>query len=366
MFNKLGLIFFYTFFFYFLVCIRTPNCYASVSSVTDSKSTFIIKLNGAEDFNDQTLDFQSVAKLEVVLTINNVIRDLSLSVVSWSVTSVKNTTAPWWLRSATAKNGLAWGNGIPEGQADGTYNSWQNDIIEGIIPTRNIAYLTDVVGSRQVEVEAQAIVDGENFTTKVKIDFGDGPLSIFTSAPVSGIVWGTKDGNSSVGDIPEDGDFTDNATEFPAADICGGTVKNTNIILGGSSGAWSASFGAGWSVGTFTENPPSYGLYYAEGSNLPKISELRAVSKFYSIKPPYSHSQLKQSPGKGAAFAAGWLGNKFSSESDYPYWTGEVLFYGGEYAESGFFGAANIFLGNSRHRIINVNYNLPTVVCVRR
>jgi hypothetical protein len=61
-----------------------------------------------------------------------------------------------------------------------------------------------------------------------------------------------------------------------------------------------------------------YKAYYAEGSKLPKVSELLAVAR-------YDDGYKSSVPRKGAASAAGWPNDNYALNL-HAYWFGEVLF----------------------------------------
>ncbi len=239
------------------------------------------------DFNSSAADYQSIIGVAVEYDDGSGTARPITETVSWAVKSVSNPTANWWLRSATAKNGLTWGNA-----ADGT-SSWAADAVAGTAPTGGTIQLTDVVGSRSVTLEASVCIGGGGsettavacsgnggvwYTDETTVTFGDGPLSVFGARPGS-FPW------ADTNDITT-------ASSFPAASACGGSVdKNT------------FPSGAGWTV--------SSSSYYASDSKLPTEAELQAVAGYNNAYNPN---------GKGAALAAGWPVAH--------YWTGVVNFSG--------------------------------------
>jgi hypothetical protein len=251
--------------------------------------------------------------------------------VLWSVKSVSNPSAAWWLRAATAKNGLTWGT-----DADGT-GDWASDTVVGTPPTAARAQLTDVVGSRSVTLEASVCLGGSGgesaealctanggawYADETTVSFGAGPLSVFTTNPNDGRgkAWATLDGTSAG---TGNGDFTSGSNTFPAAGIANGSVRNDTVSTSGST----AAFGAGWTAGEMLDG------HYSTTANLPKMSQLLAVAK-------YNGRYRGNVPRRGAAFAAGWPDDNWNS-GGYYYWSGEVAF-GGDY---GIFVALIVGLG---------------------
>jgi hypothetical protein len=269
--------------------------------------------------------------------------------VTWSVVEVVNPSAPWWLRSPGAKNGLTWGN-----LADGT-SSWSADVVVGTASTTDTVQLTDVVGSRTVTLEASVTIGGVSYTGQETVSFGDGPLSVFTKAPESGKKWAVRAGTQWTA-ASYNGDFTADDNSFPAAAYCDGTVNNMSSNNGvgvtqtGGSPPYAATFDTsnGWRVGDFWSSE-----YYSTTSKLPTIGQLVAVSKYNASYDPTIYR-------KGAAFAANWPDDSYGS-GYYEYWTGQVGFYG---AYGGFY-ADGVNLANGGDYWDNVVSNdAPVSVCV--
>ncbi|GHU30260.1 hypothetical protein AGMMS50256_16850 [Betaproteobacteria bacterium] len=123
--------------------------------------------------------------------------------VTWTVVN-SYIGAAWWgdssgrSRTSGAMNGLAWGttpislNGYEDQRTDMSGNG-------GSPGTGATATLTDIVGSRRVELRAEVSINGETYTGTTAIDFGKGPLSEFREAPRGSMNWadaGTACGNN--------------------------------------------------------------------------------------------------------------------------------------------------------------------------
>jgi hypothetical protein len=264
--------------------------------------------------------------------------------VLWSVKSVSNPSAVWWLRGATAKNGLTWGD-----KADGT-SSWAVDDVLGTASTSGTVKLTDIVGSRSVTLEASVCLGGsggENVETlctanggawyadETAVSFGAGPLSVFTTNPNNRYLansWATLNGTSAG---TGNGDFASTDNTFPAAGIASGlgvglgygSVRNDTVSTSGSTPSMTAAFGAGWTAGEMLNG------HYSTTANLPKVSQLLAVAK-------YDGRYNRGVQRKGAAFAADWPDDR--SNFRYAYWSGEVVFNG----DDGRFNARIVHLGD--------------------
>ncbi|MDR1045085.1 MAG: hypothetical protein LBP33_08220 [Candidatus Adiutrix sp.] len=276
--------------------------------------------------------------------------------VLWSVKAVNNPSAAWWLRGATAKNGLTWGD-----KADGA-GDWAGDAVLGAPPTGAAAQLTDVVGSRSVTLEASVCLGGGGgesaealcaanggawYAGETTVSFGAGPLSVFTTNPNDGRgkAWATFYGTSAG---TGNGVFTSGSNTFPAAGIANGSVRNDTVSTSGSKppSPMTAAFGgAGWTAGEMTNG------HYSTTANLPKVSRLLAVAK-------YNGRYNTGVPRKGAAFAAGWPDDKNSGW--YCYWSGEVVFRG----EYGYFYARIVYLVNGYDGWYYVGYGSPVAVGV--
>jgi hypothetical protein len=273
--------------------------------------------------------------------------------VLWSVKSVGNPSAAWWLRGAAAKNGLTWGD-----KADGT-GDWASDAVVGTPPTGVTAQLTDVVGSRSVTLEASVCLGGNGgestgpacaanggawYAGETTVSFGAGPLSVFTTNPNDGRgkAWATLYGTS----VSQGGDFTSTGNTFPAAGIAHGSVRNDTVSTSGSLPSMKVTFGAGWTAGEIKDG------YYSTTANLPKVSQLLAVAKYNGL---YNTGV----PRKGAAFAAGWPDSAFK-EGYYGHWSGEVVFSG----DDGYFDARIVRLEYGYVAWYGVDDDYPVAVGV--
>ncbi|GHV56528.1 hypothetical protein FACS189460_1470 [Deltaproteobacteria bacterium] len=281
--------------------------------------------------------YQSTATVKVEFRADNGQIQSITDPVTWAVKSITNPSAAWWRRGPTALNSLTWGNtadgescwGVPTftgATCSGLVGDGHG--VEGTLPNTAEIELTDVVGSRSVILEASVTIGGVTYTEEVPLSFGAGPLSVFSSASVSGQQWAAQIRNGSVSGLPNN-DFTSDSINgrsslpntFQAAAFCGGTVNNGAIDLAGASGTWSANFyggtGNGWDAAISLGGAQAY---YANTSGLPKSEQLVAVSRYDG-----NYNNLIQR--KGAALAAGWP-NDNNIPSSYAYWTGQVNFYG--------------------------------------
>jgi hypothetical protein len=238
----------------------------------------------------------STASIKAEATLNGASVDID-GEVTWTVLSSSidgaGTARHWWLRSAGAMNGLAWGSAIETTKTSGTSSERMNmgsgsddDNGRGTgadyhAPTGgNTVYLTDIVGSRTVTVKAEVTIDGTPYTKEIDVSFGPGPLSRFY-APVQNKLWmeayeECNGGNS----YPDQG----NHPGYPASP-------------------------ADWSGGIYVGG----GDDFAGGSGgLPFVSELQKVFGY----------SFGYSDNKGAALAAGWSSDE--------YWTGQSIKYANE------------------------------------
>jgi hypothetical protein len=206
---------------------------------------------------------------------------------------------------------------------------WTVDAVAGTPPTGDVAYLTDVVGSRTVKVTAGTVIGGTPYEVSEVITFGDGPLSVFTKAPQTGLKWAEQNGVAGSKSRNATGVFTDSTNSFPAAHHCGGTVNNDSsvVVVTGASPPFGMSIsGAGWRAGDRWSTG-----YYSTSSGLPTFGQLLAVSR-------YDGGNNPNDPRKGAALAAGWP-NDVGGGNNYGYWTGQV-----DFSASGCFYAVGVGL----------------------
>jgi hypothetical protein len=168
----------------------------------------------------------------------------------------------------------------------------------GTIPNGLEAQLTDVVGNRTVTVKAETTIDGVLYSRTTDVTFGNGPMSVFTTALViPNVMWATRGGNAyTAGSYG--GDFTlldgSSSVDFPVAvGVCGGSV-NVGAITTNSAWPYNAIFdtspGSGW-------RQESDGSYYSTTSKLPTAEQLLAISN-------YSSAFNASFPRRGAFYAA--------------------------------------------------------------
>ena len=209
--------------------------------------------------------------------------------VTWSVLDSlvklpldKDPAHPVWRRAPNALNGLMWGRELPpELLRRSELNKGGREFDQNARrPTGDTAYLMDIVGSRVVTVQARTRYLGEQLTATTRITFGNGPLSVFTKGPSGFLPWAKTNPLQT-------------ATLFPAAEYCKGSIPRDKFT-GKPNEAW-----------TDTGHTLKGGIFmYAEGSNLPTVRQLQAVSS------------AGEGGFAGAGQAAGW--------PDGGYWTGEA------------------------------------------
>jgi hypothetical protein len=268
--------------------------------------------------------------------------------VTWTIESVQNK-AKAWNRDPGDKSGLAWG----DDEVDGT-TIWASETVIGTSTTNATVQLTDVVGERIVILKAAAIIGGVPYSGTAAVTFGKGPLSVFTKPPIVGKKW-AKSGGIPDTVVKYDGDFTTltKASDFPAAEVCGGTVHTglSDIDIGRSwYFGYTADFSRGISSGHWMVDKMSKG-YYSITSKLPTWGQLIAVSSFYNGY----YSNVKR---KGAAFAAGWP--KDVDNGFYGYWTGQLHLY-----SYGLFVASIINLSKGDYYWGSVTFATHVVACVQ-
>jgi hypothetical protein len=167
------------------------------------------------------------------------------------------------------------------------------------------------VGSRTIKVKASP--DGE-LPAEGSFTFGDGPLSVFTKFTTDYKQWAVADSPSFQN---LDGNNLDN---FPAAKFCGGSVKNkvTDVHPATSNDAgFTPPAEGGWNEPAKPYPASFYAGRYANTSGMATGEQLLAVAVYNS-----DHNNAGKAAGrKGAALAAGWLDNGFSTS-----WTGDATF----------------------------------------
>jgi hypothetical protein len=201
-----------------------------------------------------------------------------------------------------------------------------------------------------VTVVASTVIDGVTYTDTKEIEFGPGPLSVFTGVPQQSARWASQNGNAGSGT-----NMTDASTTFPAAAVCGGTVYNHTPseieILG--SGPYTVDFKhVSWGPGEYWTDER-----YSTTSRLPRLSQLSAVSKHNGTN--YAYAGLSSDYRKGAAMAAGWPDDQ-SGTNYYRYWSGQVGF---DTSNGSFFAdGVNLSSGSDwSYSLANTN---PVVACV--
>ena len=158
--------------------------------------------------------------------------------VRWSAVS-SHVRSKAWARPADRWNGLCWGGNalsLSEPEEDRLR-------MAGAAPVGPTASLTDIVGERDVTVQASVTLKktGATHTATARVVFGKGPLSVFAGAPLKvGTTW--KEAVSRCGgkDNP-DVETYQPGTRLPSR-------EQLQAVSGAGKGA---AFAAGW-----PQNPP--------------------------------------------------------------------------------------------------------------
>ena len=181
-------------------------------------------------------DKYQTIKLTATLEIDGQEVSLDGTRVTWTVES-SSVSCEAWMRSAGAYNGLTWG------QTPLSLTAAENDTDTpaGTAPTGAEAYLTDIVGEREVTVTATVEYNGQSYTAEEKtVTFGDGPLSVFEK-PLSNMTW--KDAAQTCGRLPSvfSPGYHDE-TNLPR-------TEELQAVSGPGNGGYGAAFAAGWPSG---------------------------------------------------------------------------------------------------------------------
>jgi hypothetical protein len=196
---------------------------------------------------------------------------VSGATVTWSVLSAQNNAPAMMSGWGSKKTGLTWGN-VPEVL---TYVELQQERISSASsPTAAtsgagetpVQQLTDIVGQREITIQAKVNIGGTDYTATQPVSFGNGPLSVFRATVGMAMTW-------------DNAYQTCNGTAYPSAD-----------------------HSTGWSSGT-----------YVGGGKMPTRVEYQAVSP-YNVPPGWTNNP--NTAAQGAAVAAGWPSNY--------YWSGEA------------------------------------------
>lgn len=153
--------------------------------------------------------------------------------VKWSVISSK-VTSEAWMRSAGAYNGLTWG------QTPLSLTAAENDTDTpaGTAPTGAEAYLTDIVGEREVTVTATVEYNGQSYTAEEKrVTFGDGPLSMFEKPLSYYMTW--KEAAQKCGSFSDFSPGYHGETNLPRK-------EDLQAVSGPGKGGYGAAFAAKW------------------------------------------------------------------------------------------------------------------------
>ena len=153
--------------------------------------------------------------------------------VTWTVAS-SNVTSKAWMRSAGAYNGLTWG------QTPLSLTAAENDkdTPAGTAPTGAEAYLTDIVGEREVTVTATVEYNGQSYTAEEKtVTFGDGPLSMFEKPLLRYMTW--KEAAQKCGSFSDFSPGYHGETNLPRK-------EELQAVSGPGKGGYGAAFAAKW------------------------------------------------------------------------------------------------------------------------
>ena len=249
------------------------------------------------DFTDISSGYQSTA------TLTPDFGGAPTAPFGWSLVRVVNTTGTFWRRGPNDQHGLTWG----QTAAGGT--DWGAVPVSGSPPNTRTAFLTDIVGNRVVEVRASAYVGGVQVTKNLIVNFGPGPLSVFSGTYHTGRQWATS---SSYADWRT----TMVPANFPAAAFCSGGswAPGTTIDVDGGGVAYYDGL-AGWEEKTI--DLKKFG--HSAPSKLPTMDQLLSVSR-------YDGSYNAGIPRKGAILAAGYP-SSFMSEL----WSGDITYSSGNF-----------------------------------
>ena len=277
---------------FFLALLCSAVSEGNAAAVETKEPTLFLEVSVSPD------DFSTTPPYYAVATITARIRNADGSIspvttmVNWSVLDSlvnlpldKDPDHPVWRRAPNALNGLAWGRELPpellrRSEANRSGREFDPDANR---PTGDTAFLMDIVGSRTVTVQAQTRVLGTPMSATTRITFGNGPLSVFTKGPSpTPLKWAKTNPLSE-------------AVSFPAASYCNGNIP-VEHFTGRPNDSWTDTM----------RRSPDGGIYlYAEGSSLPTVTQLQAVSS------------AGEGGFSGAGLAAGW--------PDDDYWTGEAF-----------------------------------------
>jgi hypothetical protein len=237
------------------------------------------------DFTDISTGYQSTA------TLTPDFGEPLTDPVYWTLVSVTNPSGSFWRRLTGDTNGLTWGQ-----TADGT-TDWDATPVVGTPPNDPTIYLTDIVGSRTVVVNAATSINGTPKNKELTINFGPGPMSVFAGLTPTSVQWATVLYISNW--------TTTGPPSFPAAASCSGNTWAPGTSISESGGEAFYSENAGWRDRIY--NSLKYG--YTSATKLPTMDQLLAVAR-------YDGSGV---PRKGAALAAGY--------SISLTWTGEITYH---------------------------------------
>ena len=149
-----------------------------------SKVTFVLTdSGGGTSFVDDK--YQTIT-LKATLEIDGKEVSLDGTRVTWTVES-SSVSCEAWMRSAGAYNGLTWGQ-TPLSLTYGAAAESDTDTPAGTAPTGAEAYLTDIVGEREVTVTATVEYNGQTYEAAETVKFGEGPLAVFQK-PLRNMTW---------------------------------------------------------------------------------------------------------------------------------------------------------------------------------
>ena len=196
------------------------------------KATFGLTTSGDTAFDKKK---QTITLTAELTDANGTKITLNDGDVKWSVISSKVTSKAWNRSDRTLYNGLTWGTAATAsspGEGDLTRP-------QGTAPRGPEAYLTDIVGEREVTVKASVEYNGQTYEAAETVTFGDGPLSVFAGPPSTrGNTW--AEAAQKCGSLPSDSSpgYHDE-TNLPRR-------EELQAVSGPGYGGYGAAFAAKW------------------------------------------------------------------------------------------------------------------------
>ena len=133
--------------------------------------------------------------------------------VAWTVT-VLDYPAYWWWLITYSRRGLTWGTVVDP------HWDWNTYEMQGTAPPGPTAQLTDIVGSRTVQVDVSSVnANGDPISDTLIVTFGNGPLSVLAVYAGPNGPWASNSSGSP-------GGFTSlsSPADFNFSTFCGDAV----------------------------------------------------------------------------------------------------------------------------------------------